>query len=271
MSSEVHVPVQRLRFGQTQRKDAWWLMPLITFVVFTSFIVYVTWALLQGKNYWHGNYLSPLYSPELWGDSPHAVLGPAPSWLTGLFPPFLPYSPAMLILVFPLAFRLTCYYYRGAYYKAFWADPVACAVGEPRKTYRGEAKLPLIVHNIHRYALYFALIFNVFLTYDAIQGFRFQDASGGFTFGVGVGSLVLLANAVFLGLYSASCHSLRHIVGGIFDRLSGRPVRKKVYDCVTCLNRHHPKFAWFSLVWVGFTDVYIRLCATGTITDWRIF
>src|ERR1041384_5037473 len=107
MSAEVHVPVQRLRFGQTQRKDAWWLMPLVTFIVFTSFIVYVTWALLQGKNYWHGNYLSPLYSPELWGDSPHSMFGPPPSWLLRLIPPFLTYSPAMLILVFPLAFRMT--------------------------------------------------------------------------------------------------------------------------------------------------------------------
>ena len=49
------------------------------------------------------------------------------------------------------------------------------------------------------------------------------------------------------------------------------PGRKKAYDCVSCLNRHHPKWAWFSLVWVGFTDVYVRLCSMGVISDWRIF
>jgi hypothetical protein len=26
-------------------------------------------------------------------------------------------------------------------------------------------------------------------------------------------------------------------------------------------------WAWISLFWVGFTDVYIRLCATGKIHD----
>jgi hypothetical protein len=272
MATEVHVPVQRLRFLQTQRKDTWWLMPLVTLVVFTSFVVYVTWALLQGENYWHGNYLSPLYSPELFGNSPHAVFGPPPQWLLGLFPPFLAYSPAMLILIFPLAFRMTCYYYRGAYYKAFWADPVACAVGEPRSTYRGEQKLPLIVQNIHRYALYFALIFIALLSYDAVNSFFFEDAAGsGKHFGIGVGSLVLTINVVGIAGYTLGCHSLRHLVGGLFDVLSRRPIRKKAYDCVSCLNRHHPKWAWFSLFWVGFTDIYIRLCATGTITDWRIF
>jgi hypothetical protein len=265
--AEIHVPVQRLRFGQTQRRDAWWAMPLLTFVVFTSFVVYVTWALLQGENYWHGNYLSPLYSPELFGDSPHAVFGPWRwPWL-----PFVRYSPAMLILIFPLSFRMTCYYYRGAYYKAFWADPPSCAVGEPRHTYRGEAKLPLIVQNVHRYTLPFALILIVLLSIDAWHALWFGDAAtGGRTFGVGVGSLVMIVNVVSIAGYTLGCHSLRHLVGGGWDILSGKPVRKKAYDCVSCLNRHHPKWAWFSLFWVGITDVYIRLCATGVITDWRI-
>ena len=57
----------------------------------------------------------------------------------------------------PACFRFTCYYYRGAYYKAFWADPPACAVGEPRKSYRGENSFPLILQNVHRYFLYVAV------------------------------------------------------------------------------------------------------------------
>jgi len=264
----VDVPLERIRFGQTKRRDLWWAMPLTTFVVFSSFIVYVTWALLQGEHYHYGNYLSPLYSPELFGDSPHAIFG---KWRWAWPIPFVGYSPAMLILVFPLAFRMTCYYYRGAYYKAFWADPIACAVGEPRNEYRGEAKWPLLIQNLHRYALYFALLFIVLLSIDVVQGFRFNDpATGHAKFGVGVGSLVLLINVVLIGGYTLGCHSLRHLVGGVLDTLSRSPARKKTYDCVSCLNRHHPKWAWFSLVFVGFTDAYVRLCSMGVIHDLRI-
>ena len=83
----VDVPLERIRFGKTQRRDLWWAMPLTTFIVFSSFIVYVTWALFQGEHYHYGNYLSPLYSPELFGNSPHAVFGEVPAWLAGLFEP----------------------------------------------------------------------------------------------------------------------------------------------------------------------------------------
>jgi hypothetical protein len=166
---------------------------------------------------------------------------------------------------------MTCYYYRGAYYKAFWADPPSCAVGEPREHYRGEHKMPLLVQNLHRYALYFALVFIAVLTYDAWNGLWFEDTPGQVRFGLGVGSLVLITNVVLIAGYTLGCHSLRHLVGGIKDVLSRSPVRKKAYDCVSCLNRHHPKWAWLSLVWVGFTDIYVRLLAKGVISDPRIF
>jgi hypothetical protein len=243
-------------------------MPLVTLVVFTSFIVYTTWALLQAEHYHYGNYLSPFYSPELFGNSPHAWFGPWRwPWL-----PFVKYSPAMLILVFPLMFRMTCYYYRGAYYKAFWADPIACTVGEPRNEYRGEAKAPLIIQNLHRYALYFALVIMGILAYDVWLAMWFNNpATGHRQFGVGVGTLIMLANVVFIAGYTLGCHSLRHLVGGALDRLSGHPARKRAYDCVSCLNRRHPTWAWLSLFSVGLTDVYIRLLSMGVIRDWRIF
>ena len=122
------LPIAPRSFGETMRTDAWWILPLVTIAVFGSFIVYSTWAAMQGNHYHFGNYLSPFYSPELFGDSPHAWFGPKPGW----WPNLLPFSPAMLILWAPGGFRFTCYYYRGAYYKAFWADPPGCAVGEPR-------------------------------------------------------------------------------------------------------------------------------------------
>ena len=265
--AHVQLPVIQRGFGRTLRRDAWWVQPLIVLVVFGSFIVYATWAAFQGEHYTYGPYLSPFYSPEIWGDSPHAILGPKPGW----WPGWLPFSPALLILPFPGLFRFTCYYYRGAYYKAFWADPPQCTVGEPRKGYRGEHSFPLILQNVHRYLLYIALAFIFILAYDAWKAMWFVNPATGQTeFGIGVGTLVLVLNVVLLSSYTFGCHSLRHIVGGFRDRLSNAPVRKKAYDCVSCFNRWHMKWAWMSLFSVAFSDLYVRMCSMGVWTDWRI-
>ena len=264
--ARVFQPVRR--FGATARPDLWWLQSTLTFLGLGAFIVYSTWAGFTNTHYEFGNYLSPMYSPLLFGPSPHSWFGgPAvPTW----WPPFLHFSGAALIVGFPLSFRFTCYYYRGAYYKAFWADPVACAVGEPRTKYVGERRLPLVLQNIHRYTLYLALIFLCFLSYDAWKGLWFAD-NGVTHFGIGVGTLVLALNVVFLSSYTFGCHSLRHLVGGGLDILSGRRVRKTAYACVSCYNRWHMKWAWTSLFWVGFTDLYIRLCSMGVWHDVRLF
>jgi len=265
-------------FARTSRTDLWWIPSLLTFLGFGAFIVYATWAAFQGNHYWFSgggaHYLSPMYSPALF-DMPgkptgHAWFGEAPAWLASL-PLF---SPALLILWAPGGFRFTCYYYRGAYYKAFWADPLSCSVGEPGfrgKNYRGEKKFPLIFQNVHRYFLYLALIFLVLLGYDAIMAYRFTDEATGKTgFGMALGSLVLTINPIMLGGYTLGCHSLRHLVGGRKDSLASLGGRKKAYDCVSCLNRGHMKWAWFSLFWVAFTDLYVRLCSMGYITDVRL-
>jgi hypothetical protein len=260
-----HVLVQltRRRFGETTRRDAWWLPPLGAFVVLSSFLAYATWAAFQNAHYEYGPYLSPFYSPLLFGASPHAWFPSAPAWLPAI-------SPALLILPFPAGFRFTCYYYRGTYYKAFWADPPGCAVGEPRKSYRGEKTLPLVIQNVHRYFLYFAIAFLFILAADAWKGYWFADATGATHFGIGVGSLVLTMNVVLLSGYTLGCHSLRHLVGGYLDRMAGRPVRRTTYACVSCLNRGHMNWAWASLFWVAFTDVYVRLCAMGIWRDGRL-
>jgi len=178
-----------------------------------------------------------------------------PLWVTG----------AMLVLWAPGGFRVTCYYYRGAYYKAFWADPPSCAVGEPRKKYLGERSFPLIIQNIHRYFLYLALLFLVILAHDLWKALWFDGK-----FGIGVGTIVLALNLVMLSSYTFGCHSLRHLVGGLYDRLAQRPLRKTAYDCVSCFNRRHMLWAWCSLFTVGFSDLYVRMCAMGIWTDWRI-
>lgn len=258
---------RRRRFGETMRPDAWWLQSAVTFIVLAGFVAYATWAAFQGDNYEYGPYLSPFYSPLLFGDSAHAWFGPKPGW----WPAAVPFSAALLILWAPGGFRFTCYYYRGAYYKAFWADPPACAVGEPRKSYRGEHRFPLVLQNVHRYFLYLAIPFIVVLAYDAVKATQFSDPrTGGTTFGIGVGTLILAANTILLGGYTLGCHALRHIAGGYLDQLSRRPAQKAAYDCVSCLNRGHMRWAWASLVMVAFADLYVRLCAMGVWRDWRI-
>ncbi len=255
----VDVPLVRSQFAQTARRDNWWLQPLAVFMGFSTFIVYSTWAALQGNHYRFGPYLSPFYSPELFGDPLRSWFGLRPVWIPAWV------TAAMLILWAPGGFRLTCYYYRGAYYKAFWADPPSCTVGEPRKTYLGERSFPLILQNVHRYFLYLALIFLILLAHDVWQALWFDGH-----FGVGVGTLVLLANVVLLSCYTFGCHSLRHLIGGSRDRLSGGAGGNSAYGCVSCFNRRHMLFAWLSLFMVGFADLYVRLCSMGIWTDWRI-
>jgi len=295
--SQVQRSLPQLRaFGETKRKDRWWVQPLLVFLGLSAFIVYGTWAAFQGAHYvFQGggaDYLSPFYSPVLfeaknvseWLAGGAAATGHAwisnapPAWWPGWAP--IAFSPAFLILWAPGGFRFTCYYYRGAYYKAFWQDPTSCAVGEPGirgKKYRGERKLPLILQNVHRYFLYLAIVFVGILSYDAWRGFWFTTSASGEPlpegtkqFGVAVGSLVLLLNPILLAGYTFGCHSLRHLIGGVRDRLAGRPAQKKAYDCVSCLNRRHMQWAWVSLFWVAFADVYVRLASHGVIPDFRL-
>jgi len=232
------------------RRDAWWLELLPVVIVLGAFSVYATWRALEGAYYEWGPYLSPFYSPLI-----------KPRWW--------PFSPAILILGGPLGFRATCYYYRKAYYRSFFLDPPACSVGEFRShKYRGETAFPLILQNLHRYFLYAALIFLIILWYDAIRAFWFE---GGFR--IGVGSLVLLTNIILLSLYTFSCHSLRHIVGGKLDCFSCAAFggqRHAVWRGTSVLNERHMLFAWLSLFSVGLSDLYVRLVATGAIRDLRL-
>jgi len=268
VTAPVSVGLPARRFGKTARRDAWWVQPLVVFLGLSTFLVYATWAAFQGDHYTYGPYLSPFYSPEILGSSPHSWFGPKP----GTWPAWLPFSPALFILPIPAFFRLTCYYYRGAYYKAFWADPPSCTVGEPRSSYWGENSFPLAMQNIHRYMLFLSVAVLAILALDAYAAFWFPDpATGRASFGVGVGTLVLAANVVLLGGYLFGCHSMRHVVGGCVDRLSSAPLGVRTYACVSCLNRRHMVWAWTSLVSVGFSDLYVRLCSMGVWSDVRIW
>jgi hypothetical protein len=256
----------------TWREDRWWVEPAITVLVLAAFSVYATWAAFQASHYYHHPYLSPFYSPVIWTDTSvpgaaplwHAVLGAWPDW----WPSFLPASPAFLILIFPGSFRLTCYYYRKAYYRAMTGSPPACAVqpiAAGRRPYRGETAW-LLFQNLHRYALYFALLYLPILGADAIASFV-RDGQ----IGIGVGSVILCVNVCLLSGYTLGCHSFRHLVAGRSDCIScgQRTARLRWWSFSSWLNVRHAQFAWCSLVWVGLTDAYVRLVSMGVITDWN--
>ena len=235
-------------FLKTSRRDSWWIGPFFTAIGLLSFVVYSTWAAFQNEHYQWESYLSPFYAPLLeyyW-------------W---------PLSPAFLILWAQAGYRLTCYYYRKAYYRSLFLTPSACAVGGRPQHYRGERFL-LLFQNLHRYFLYLALVFCVILSYDAYLSFTFIDGLG-----IGVGTVIMTLNAVFLTAFTFGCNSLRHLVGGNVDCYScvnfGQQ-RYKAWKFVNFFNIHHMMWAWISLFWVGFTDLYIRLVSMGIITDYRI-
>jgi hypothetical protein len=243
--------------GSTLRKDAWWVEPLVVVLVLGSFGAYSTWAALQNAHYYVAPYLSPFYSPCLSTTCQEVTIPLVGAWWT--------LSPAFLILGIPLGFRVTCYYYRKSYYRSFFGSPPGCAVRDISRSYKGETRFPFILQNVHRYFFWLALIVVGFLWWDVIRAFQFSDG-----FGIGFGTLVLVANATLLSLYSFSCHSCRHLGGGHLDSFSGSPVRYKLWRAFTVLNERHMLYAWISLFGVALTDLYVRLLSMGIIHDVRI-
>jgi hypothetical protein len=254
--------------GATDRRDGWWIGPLATGLGLGGFIIYATFRACYNADYrlgagtgvleGHAYLLSPLYSPLI-------VLPASLAWI----------SPALFILWAPGGFRVTCYYYRKAYYRAFFLDPVGCAVGEPSRfcgirrgrEYQGESRL-LLFQNLHRYFLYLALVFLVILGLDVVHSCRWPDG-----FGVSVGTLVLAVNTAMLTLYTASCHSFRHLIGGRLDgfsRVGLGKLRYRWWSWASALNKHHMLWAWVSLFSVAFADFYVWMVASARITDIRL-
>lgn len=259
------------RLGATYRSDTWWVEPLVTALGFLAFVCYATWAALQGSHYYAAPYLSPFYAPLLFvdptaaGAAPleHAWFGTWPS----AWPSWIPASPSILILGIPLSFRLTCYYARKFYYRSYFGTPPACAVGAMAQNYKGETGL-LIIQNLHRYTLYLAILAVGLHFYDSAMTF-YHDGK----FGIGVGSVILLTDAVLLSMYVFGCHAWRHIIAGGRDSFScadGCPkVQYRIWQRSTWLNERHMLFFWLSLIWIAFCDLYVRMVSMGIIHDWN--
>jgi hypothetical protein len=251
---------------QTRRVDAWWVEPSLTALGLVLFFGYLTLRAFNGTHVWFPPYISPTVAPPLFtplsgypGAVPvaHAWLGAFPAW----WPAFLPQSPALFIPALAIPFRLTCYYYRGAYYKAFFLTPPSCAVRGVPGAYRGERTLWLF-QNLHRYTLYTALFILVCLWWEAAAAFVLDGRLG-----IGVGTVVMVINAALLSAYTFGCHSWRHLIGGRHDCLSCGAGRYRAWSWSSWLNARHMLIAWCSLVWVAFTDLYIYLLSTGAVQD----
>ena len=194
---------------RTLRTDNWLKSPIVTDLGFAAFVIYATVRAFQRDHFFvpQYHYLTPFYSPCL-----SKACGEASDFWPQILPAtgplsLLPY--AFLSLPFLLLFRLTCYYYRGAYYRSVWQSPTACAVAEPHAKYTGETRFPLIIQNTHRYFFYIAGIISLINTYDAIVAFHSESGPGGF--GFGLGNIILVGNVVMLWVYTISCHSCRHV------------------------------------------------------------
>jgi len=262
MTAGVDAPRRARISARTLRTDRWWLPPLVTNIGFAVFLIYATFRSFYGKDYWvdEYHYLTPFTSPCV---SESCVPGSAHfgTWLPEL-PGWIPLG--FLVLPFLLGFRLTCYYYRKAYYRSVWQSPTACAVAEPHAKYSGERRFPLIIQNAHRYFFYAAVLVSLINTYDAVVAFH--SPSG---FGFGLGNVVLTVNVVLLWAYTVSCHSCRHIAGGRLRHFSNHPVRYRVWTFISKLNVRHMQLAWTTLGTLVLTDLYVWLVASGTISDLR--
>jgi hypothetical protein len=248
---------------KTLRTDNWWRTPLITFVLLSAWVLYALLRTASQRAYFDKqyHYLSPFSSPCVTAscDSSTRDFG---TWF-GHFPGLIPF--ALVTLPFLLGFRLTCYYYRKTYYRAFWLSPPACGVAEPHAKYSGETRFPLIMQNLHRYFWVAAGVISVINTWDVIQAFRPE----GHSFGFGLGTLIMLANVVLLWLYTLSCHSCRHIVGGRLRSFSKHPVRYRMWTFISKLNGKHQELAWTTLATLMISDAYIASVHAGYISDLR--
>jgi hypothetical protein len=236
--------------GATEREDAWWLVPALQGLMALVAVGYSAWSGMNPQGGEFDGYHSPI----------HARL-----WLGPLYIP----APAWLMLAIPVLFRATCYYFRKAYYRSFFLDPPACAVGEPRKGYGGENSFPFVLQNLHRYLLYLALVLMVVHWTNVARSFAAPE--GGVR--AGVGSLLLVADTALLSLYTLSCHAFRHLVGGSLDCFScarAGTARHRAWSWVSALNGHHMGYFWWSLYTICLADLYVRLLHAGVLADPRV-
>lgn len=189
----------------------------------------------------------------------------------GYIDPF--YSPTLAIIPLIALFRISCYAYRKDYHRHVFKHPMACKAGErldsSSRTYKGETGI-FLLNNFHRYFFYIGLGVLPFFYWDFYQSLIYYP--GYVT--LRLGSLILLANAIMLTLWTVSCHAFRHLSGGYIDcygcKAGGRGI-KKFFNGQSRLNLHHEQFAFLSLIVVVGVDLYIRGLIYGLPIDFTFF
>lgn len=245
---------------RTLRTDRWWVPTVLTNLGLAAFVIYATVRAFWGSAYWVADYhyLTPFYSPCV---SKGCI--PEASHFGQYLPDvwWLPY--AAFSLPFLLLFRLTCYYYRKAYYRsvwqsprdALWPNPIRHTPGDQAAARHAEPAPLLLLHRRHHLA-------DQHLRRD--PGLPLPTG-----FGFGLGNVILVVNVILLWTYTVSCHSCRHVTGGRLKHFSKHPVRYWMWTQVSKLNTRHMLFAWITLGTLVLTDFYVMLVASGTISDLR--
>ena len=170
------------------------------------------------------------------------------------------YSPTVAVIPFVGLFRLTCYAYRKDYHRHLFNHPQACGIpvrnDSMKRTYTGETRF-FRIENFHRYFLYIAVAILPFFYYDVYLSVVDPSTAPVLT----LGGVILLANSILVTLYTFSCHSVRHIIGGRKDCFAcpaSNRVKGKGYRFQSLFNEHHEALAWISLAMFFFVDLYIR-------------
>ena len=242
--------------GHTERQDEWWWEPTLIIIALAVFLAYGMWTSFQPRAFYDfQSYSSPFQSPILHFLNIDSLnVSPLIAQMIVLGP-----------LAIPFGFRFTCYYFRKAYYRSFFMSPSACTVGKANaEAYNGERGL-FVFQNLHRYFMYLAMVLVVLHWIDTVKAFIWQDQLY-----VGLGSILLLIDAVFLSLYVFSCHAWRHLVGGKIDCFScshRNEIRYKGWQRISKLNENHGLWAWISMASIVAADLYIRLVASGAINE----
>lgn len=244
--------------GRTLRRDPWLWEILPILVGLGLFVIYATWRAFMNAYYYAPPYISPFYSPCLTSSCEHA--------LYALVGPWWRLTPSLLVLWVPLGFRLSCYYARKAYYRSVLSSPPACAVRDRPGAYTGEERFPWVLQNVHRYFFYLILPVVVIHWYDTVLAFRFAER-----WGMGLGTLIILADATFLSIYVFSCHACRHVCGGHVNTFSRAPVRRTLWQWVSAINVRHALWFWLALGTIVLADLYVFLLARGILSDLRFF
>ena len=207
-------------FGETSRRDNWWLQPLVVFLGLSAFIVYATWAAFQGDHYTYGPLpVAVLFAGPLRRFAARLVRRPRRGGRRGCRT-----RRRFLILWAPAGLPAHLLLLPRRVLQGVLGRPAQLRRGRTAQGLHRREQLaaphpehpplfPVRRGAVHRDA-----------RLDAIRAFWFADG-----FGIGIGTLILCANAILLGGYTFGCHSLRHIIGGRNDCLTESPTCHALY------------------------------------------